>query len=371
MENIKKFDKAPERNKLANMRGVIYFKEDGETIHMLRLLSDTIDARGIVNVLDFGDKTKRPIPASMLEEYTPLEPDGFFTVNIVSVVKSDGTEDRDIVCTINKILEIKYVGDMKPFAICRQSCNDIFHALTVSEEDQIHAGLAVNRENCPTNFDYLSLLACNGMIQTDSINFYRMDTVDDILDLINTTPYDATLLKLYKTHIKYKKRFFKENAEYDQGWCRNLRTLLKVNNFQVDINDMLGITDVDFEIPKYIIKKSFTTDDGTVVEYDSFNDDLRMWLSSIYKINIKDITVLEYFFDIDLSQFNNHMYTFMRDKNKKLYFITFVPEGSYLNSDLEAKLNEMDFSTQFKLSYYNKYESQSNSTNVRTFRVKE
>jgi hypothetical protein len=371
MEDIKKFNKAPERNKLANMKGVIYFKENEDSIHMIRLLSDTVNEKGIVNILDFADKTRRPIPATLLEEYKPLEPDGFFTANIVTVIKSDGTEDRDVICTINKMLEIKYVGDMKPYAICRQSCNDIFHALTVSEEDQIHTGVSVNRDDCPTNFDYLSLLACNGMIQTDSINFYRMDTVEDILSLFSTAQYDATLLKLYKTHIKYKKRFFKENAEYDQGWCRNLKTLLKTNNFQSDINEMLGIIDIDFNIKDYLVKKSFTADDGTDVEYDSMNDELRIWFSSIMNINIKDSTALEYFFDIDLSDFNNHMYTFIRNNDKKLFFVTFIPEGQYLGSDLETEANKMDFSTKFKLCYFDKYNSESNSTNIRTFKVKE
>lgn len=370
-ENIKKFDKAPERNKLANMRGVIFFKEDGDNINMIRLLSDSVDKRGIVNILDYADKSRRPIPAKTLEEYKPLEPDGFFTANIVTVSTSDGKEERDVVCTINKILEIKYVGDMKPYAICRQSCTDIFYNLLIKDESEMIAGLSVNRDNCPTNFDYLSLLACNGMVQTDSINFYRMDTIDDILDLINTTQYDATLLKLYKSHIKYEKRFFKENANYDKGWCRNLKTLLKVNNFQSDINEMLGIIDIDFDITNYLMKKSFTADDGTDVEYDSMNDELRVWFSSIMNMNIKDSTVLEYFFDIDLSQFNNHMYTFIRNNDKKLFFITFIPEGQYLGSDLEAEANKMDFSTKFKLSYFNKYNSESNSTNIRTFKVKD
>lgn len=348
-------NKAPEKNKLSKLRGIIFFKEEEDIIKMIRLLSDTVDEKGNVIVMDYKDKSRFSIPSEGLKEYKPLEPDGFFTANIVNVTTVDGKEEKDVVVTINKMLEVKYVGDMKPYAICRQSITDIFYNLLCKDESEMIAGLSVNRDNCPTNFDYISLLACNGLIKSDNINFYRIDTIEDILDLFDTVQYDATLRKIYKDHITHEKRFFKENDNYDKGWCRDLKTLLTVNNFQSDINDMLGIIDIDFDITKYLEKKSFTADDGTDVEYDSMNDELRIWFSSIMNISIKDSTILKYFFDIDLSEFNNHMYSFVRNNDKSLYFVTFIPDGKYLESDLEAQAKQMDFSTKFKLSYYNKY----------------
>lgn len=345
-------NKEPEK-KLSNVRGIIFFKEEEDNIKMVRVLSDTMTEKVIV--MDYADKSRFTMAAEDLKEYKPLEPDGFFTANIVNVTTTEGKEEKDVVVTINKMLEVKYIGDMKPYAICRQSITDIFYNLLCKEESDMIAGLSVNRDNCPTNFDYLSLLACNGLDKSVSVNFYRIDTVEDILDLFDTMQFDATLRKMYKEHIKYKKKFYKENADYDEGWCRDLKTLLKVNNFQSDINDMLGIIDIDFDITNYLEKKSFTANDGTVVEYDSMNDELRTWFSSIMNISIKDSTILKYFFDIDLSEFNNHMYSFIRNNNKDIYFVTFIPEGQFLGSDLEAQANKMDFSTKFKLSYYDKY----------------
>lgn len=355
-----------EKKNLSNMKGIIYFKDSEEKeneIQMIRLVSDTVSDKDTVIVYDYGSKTRQKMPASELKNWKALEPDGFFTTNIVTVTTTDGTEEKDVIVTINKILEMKYMHDMKPYAICRQSITDIFYNLLCSDESQMIAGLSVNRDNCPTNFDYLSLLACNNLEQCDCVNFYRVDTIDDILELINTQMYDATLRKMYIDHIKCEKRFFKENDDYDKGWCRNLKTLLKVNNFQSDINDMLGIIDVEFDLSKYLIKKNFNAPDGTEVEYDAINDDLRAWLSSVSKINIKDTAVVEYFFDIDLSEYNNNLYSFIRDTSKKLYFITFVPEGSYHESDLESSMNQVDFSTQFRLSYFNKYEESKITTN--------
>jgi hypothetical protein len=139
----------------------------------------------------------------------------------------------------------------------------------------------------------------------------------------------------------------------DHGWCRNLDILLKSNSFRSDINQMLGITDIGFILKPYIIEKELPGKDGE--KYDSLTDDVRMWLSSIYKLNITDTTVLKYDHDIDLVEFKESKYFLLRDTTNVLYLVVYNENGEKFEADLDALANQYDFSTKFKLDFYSKY----------------
>ena len=66
------------------------------------------------------------------------------------------------------------------------------------------------------------------------------------------------------------------------------------------------------------------------------DDDMKLWLASIYKLALADITVLEYNHDINLAEFNNARYFLLRDSEKKLYLVVYTLNGEYHQSDLEA-----------------------------------
>jgi hypothetical protein len=91
------------------------------------------------------------------------------------------------------------------------------------------------------------------------------------------------------------------------------------------------------------------------MEYDTVTPDLKVWLAGTFKTSINDITVLKYDHDIDLADFNNASYFFLRDINKQLWFCVYTVEGEYLKSDLEAQYNKMDVSDKYRLDFYNKY----------------
>ena len=90
--------------------------------------------------------------------------------------------------------------------------------------------------------------------------------------------------------------------------------------------------------------------------YKAAREDFKCWLSSIYKININEANFLEYDHDINLGDFNNAKYFLFRDTtNNKLYLCVYTEAGEYFEDDLIAKSKEMDFSTKFKIDFYNKY----------------
>lgn len=339
--------------RLQSMIGYKFFKENKDSINMLRLVHVKKYKNGNpaqVTVKDEATGEIKKIDVKDLKGYTPLEPDGIITFNIAYI---DDNKERikDVIVTIIKFLNVK-IGDKVPFAVCRQNITDIFYNLLCKDESEMIAGLSVNQNNCPTNFDFRKMLICDGIEYTDFINFYRMDTLEDIYSMIKESKFDNILKVNFETFSRANnipEMLFKKHYK---GWCSNLRTLLKENNFQSDINEMLGITDVGFDISKYIIVKTLPTDNS---EYTSITKELQDWLCHIYKINIKEITVLKYGHDINLADFNNSRYFILRDNTNNLYLFVYTLDGEYHELDLQNKSDKKDFSTEFRINFYNKY----------------
>ena len=351
-----------------NLNGIKYFKEVDDHIEMIRIYyaGNTQDNKELTHVyiIDEATKEKSKISVEELKDWTPLEPDGYITFNIVDVKTSNDKVQKDVLVTIQRIDQIKYAHNIRPFAICRQSITDIFASLVCTSEEPDIVGLAVNENDCPANFDYMMMLACNGIEKSDHFNFYRSDTLErDILPMINTTDYDLALDKLFLTAIKNEPNapLLEMQAKVWKGWNRSLSGLLKENNFQADIDEMFGITKVQFDIVPYLEKRKLPTNEE--VEYDAPTEDLRLWLSSVFKINISDATVLEFNHDINLGDFQNSTYFFLRDIKDQLYFVVYNVAGEYLEADLEAKRKEHDFSTNFRIEFYNKYNRNINNDN--------
>ena len=86
-------------------------------------------------------------------------------------------------------------------------------------------------------------------------------------------------------------------------------------------------------------------------------DDLTEWVRSIFKINIKDNTVLEYDLDINLAEFNNARYFIFRDKTKKLFLVVYTIDGEYKEAELEQENEKKSFSDEYRIKFYNKYNS--------------
>ena len=292
------------------------------------------------------------IPVNELKGYNVLESDGMFMISRVRVDDGHGHKSQDVIVSISKTLELQ-CGLMKPYAVCRQCINDVFYNLISQGEDDVLAGLAINRDNCPTNFDFGIMMTCNKVFYTDVVYFYREDTIEDILKFVHEREYDNVLETLYNRHLQKchdpKGRIMKSHA----GWCRNLRTLLKENNFQTDIDNMLGITTVDFRFGDYVYEKPLP--DPTKGGYYTVTDDMKLWLSGIFRLALNDVTVLEYNHDINLADLNNTRYFIIRSSDKKLYICVYTLNGEYLESDLQDEFEKKSFVDEWRINFVNKY----------------
>ena len=307
-----------------------------------------------------GDSgAKKYIKKEDLKQYKILEPDGVLSLSIVSLKDSDGKVVKDVIVTCAKYLEMK-IGVLRPYAICRQNITDIFANLICTTSDNDVVGLSCNRDDCPTNFDMGMMLISDEVLKYEFVNFYRNDTLEDIFKFVDTREYDMVLTGLYTTHCKYSDDPSAAFKKKDKGWCKDLKTLLQDNNFQADINQMLGITDIAFDLSEYIYEKPLPDPDKG--NYYTLPEDLKIWLAGTFKVSINDLTVIEYDYDINLADFNNANYFFLRDTTKTLYMIVYTTAGKYHLSDLEDMYNKKDFTTKWRIDFYNKYNNKNNVT---------
>lgn len=347
--------------KLYGMVGYKLFKENEDgSVHMVRIVgmhrpfkltSSTKDPAEI-KILDYDTMQTKKVRVDTLQEYHPLTPDGILTGSVVTMQDKAGNVSKDVIISGAKQLDLKINPKAMPFCACRQSITDIFNNLQIRQESDMLVGLSVNQNDCPANFEYKMMFMQSGVEFFEVINFYRTDVLEDIYPMMDMKKYDAVLENLYMEHInsigKPELQFKREHG----GWCKNLKTLLEQNNFQTDLNEMLGITQVDFTLSQYFEERE--SEDKKFV-YNVLNDEARMWLSLTYAINIKEATVLEFDHDINLADFNDNKYFLIRDNKNILYLITYITEGEFYEEDLVQKAKELDFSTKFKLKFYNKY----------------
>ena len=346
-----------------NMIGYKIFKEEDDKLILYRIIkikkSETSNQTISIKVKDLNSNEIKKLKLDDIKGFTPLEPDGYITFNCVNI-NTDNEIVKDVIVTASKFLNLK-IGDTLPYAICRQSITDIFYNLLCKDEGDMIVGLSVNQDDCPSNFDFPILLSCDGIDFSESIHYYRTDTIeDDILPIISIYKYNEILFENFKKHIAASNDKSGAFRKQDKGWCKDLNTLLLENTFQSDVDQMLGITAVKFKIEDELIEQELSNGE----KYFSFNDTTREWLSSIFKINIKKTTVIEYDYDVDTVEFKNTRYLLLRDNTKKLYLVVYTLDKEELEIDLIDKANESDFSTKYRLDFYNKYNQYNKKENI-------
>jgi uncharacterized protein YfcZ (UPF0381/DUF406 family) len=343
------------------MIGYKLFKvdEENDKVHMLRIvdmhrpfkITDSTKDPSEITIYDYEDDTRKKVRVDSLKEYSPLKPDGIMTFSIVTIRDEMGKPCNDVIVTASKFLNIELKLSNIPYAVCRQNINDIFYSHFAADENDTLVGLAVNQDTCPSNFDYRIMFAADEISRNDFINFYRSDTLDDILKLIKVNKYNEVLKNLFLRHIKYLKKPELQFKSEVGGWCRDLKTLLTENNFQADINQMLDIMQVDFNLSDYFDTATKTTSTGEAISYTIANNELMYWLSIQFKANMSEVAILEYDHDINLGSFQNSNYIFIRDNTDKLYFAVYKVFGEYFEKELEEKAKRLDFSTKFKMAF--------------------
>lgn len=347
--------------KLIAMTGCKLFRVDENNVaRLIRITHVNTNSKKeptSVTIINEDGKTET-IKPEKLKGYTPLEPDGILTINAVDIADERGVSSKDVIVTATKYSDA-VSGRPFPFAICRQSITNLFYNLAVKDESEMRVGMSLNQLNCPAGFDIGLMIASNNIEKSDFINFYINEKIEDVLCLIPLTKYNMILKDLLSKHAKAANNPNINFKKEDKGWCRDVKTLLDMNGFQNDVNEMLNITDIEFNISEYIEKKPIPNNEEGL-EYYAANKEFLEFLSYCTKKNIVDASVIDYDYDIDLEKFQNTDHFLLRDTEDKVYVILMVIEGEYHEDDLLSKEKIQDITTKFRLKFYQTINQNSN-----------
>lgn len=298
-----------------------------------------------------------------LSKYTPLQPNGFIMITDAWANDRSGNKYDDIIITLYDYNHIKILGDKAPYAVCRQSINDIFYNVIRTDPNLEVVGCCVSKETIPPNLQISDFLACSGVYEYQMVNYYIEDTVESVLECVDVDKPNNILLNLFKAHMEAKNTnnplfdFDLCNDRQNDGWCRNIATLLHENNFATDFDTLRSIQALDFELDPYIIKG-----DGTDIP-DELDEEIVAFLSRTYKIPIEKVYIMTYGHDIDLADFAEQPYMLFRDSKDITYLALYINTGKYLSSELEEKYNQISPSDKIRLAFYNKYQGLSGDIN--------
>lgn len=332
--------------------GYKFFKENEDGSFELIRIIDIDDFNDKIKIKNIEDGSTKTIPYKTLTGYTPLEPYGFMIFSKVSI-KSEEETLHDVIVSMYKHLDVK-LNINEPYAICRQSITDFFYTIISNDPSQEIVGVSCSRDNCPTNIPYEIMGSCDEVLKCTFVNLYITDTINDILECIDTKSFDTTLKKLYDKHMKSVNPLYipVDNPQKSHmGWCPTLKLLLDENNVITDLDVMRNITAVDFDLSKELVKVS----NNSGVEIDSLNNEALQFINYTFRINAVNTMVLEYNVDIDLADFNNMNYILLRDNTDKTYIVSYTVDGEYIQKDLEEENSKLGAGDKLRLAFYNKY----------------
>lgn len=265
------------------------------------------------------------------EKYTKLIPDGYITFNIVTL----GNNLKDVMVLVNRKKDID-AGVGLPYAVCRQCVIDLF-AKQLSPDNVDYVGISISQDSCPADVQFENYLACESIKKSECIAFYIGDKLDNILYVLkNEKEYDQVLEELNESHCMYLAQnnsliadIYKKKDEVD-GYCKSLRQLLKLNNFDYDLHMAFGIIPLDLPFEDSMNSLAVKDISGNY----TLNIISKSVLNSILMVTIDKSLVVKFGKDIDLSAIKRR-YCLVSDKNNDVYLVAYTISGKF-HPDIEG-----------------------------------
>ena len=231
-----------------------------------------------------------------LKNYRGLKSDYVITVSVVKNKLSDLSEEDVIVCMFKEIGSI-------PMIVCRQFVSTELGELT--NDGKIHLGACVSVDSFDksTINKYAAFMAMDGIIEYSVINGYINDTPEDILKFINIKTELKSSEVLKSIYDKYSDKF--------SGLSKSVADLLKQNNFWREVDRMLNIVDVNFEI-----------------RHNTIEEEQLVVLENYIHHAMLNVDVVEYRKDINPDDIKTD-FLLVRDISGKVYLVNYV-QGKFI-----------------------------------------
>ena len=303
-EKVPRDNKDTDKSVIKNyIIGTKYYKFIEEELSMIRLLgikdadAYAVDANG----------TKCIMSKAEFDSYRELSPDGYIRYCIVD--QEENVQDVEVLFYRRK----DFTAEKKlPFAVCRQNLPDFFKRYEIvdlvsgdiddyikevkNDKGAVFVGCSISQESCPSDIEFAMLFENTGRHQMILTACYLEDTLDDLLKLVSSVPYDDVLRTLQEQYEKYSEGRCK-------GTCSTLKELLESKRFINDVYRGFREVKVDFDYePELMAKLTQEIEDiGKSPILDS------VWIPFDREVNLQDM---------------KDEYLIVRDASNKLWIVS-------------------------------------------------
>lgn len=317
--------------------GVKYFRYvSDDEVEIIRILNDS-NPNEFKYKFDGSSIRGRITKEKLEEDYCKLTPDGVIYFNIVDV-----GELEDVMIMGYRTKDINEKSNF-PWMVCRQCITDIFANTINPDYNNLIAGVAISQDTLPEKIPMETILTCDGIKKSVCVSIYMDDTLNDILSLIKTKPYDTVLYNLFADHVRYKyKGKIKEHMskELIDGYSKSLKNLMVDNEFMYEFYRGFGIFPVTFDI----------TDDE--INSGTLCVSHKIILSNLIMRKIEYAVVIPFSKNIDLSKIERD-YMLLMDAKDKLYIIGYSWEEE-MEINIERIETEENISKMIRIPGYDK-----------------
>lgn len=339
--------------------GNIYYQyvEETDSFDLFRITK--IQNGNTVTCMINGDpkNTKKFNLLELKKNYPQLCSNYVMTVSRVSVgVSPTGEVIEDIVIMLYK----RTASDTEftaPDVVCRQGISDVFYEPYCNQKENPMVGVSITPETTPAGYEFKHFYeAFDNILDSVIINLYMTDTLDTIVSLIRPSKWDDIPLNLLKARHKYKcnndfmysiKHKADEIPDEVDGYCKDVKTLLKTNNFMYDFYALYRIVEVTFKIE--------WNDDG--INYP-LPEDQKEALQDLYEVNMDKTIVGPYDYSIDLDTIKMP-YVLVVDNTGVLYIIGYTRSANEYVKVVDTSITESIATINEQLAkivnVYNKY----------------
>lgn len=319
--------------------GCKYYKMVGkDDCELIRVMDAKQQDAGIgITYREESGKISMMSASKLINEYTKLIPDGVISFVICNMTATNGTKQKKY----KDILVFTHTSDdinnkRTPSVICRQNIIDINYLMSTGEANTDYVGACVSRNDFPNESNYNSLTMANSVDKMWSVNFYITDTILDIVEILGS--YRESLINKvledgFQEYLKSRKGFDVGQKSMN-GHCRDLKTLLEINNYQYTHDQIMNILPVKISVEDYLEH----VDEGNGIEYDKLNKELTSELEYLFGMKISRAIAIVYDHDIDLTKIPTNSMVMLRDDKGKVWLIKVTAEGKFSEAEYDAEL---------------------------------
>ena len=267
--------------------GEKYYKETEYGAEILRVLTDSNPNMIKCSVNNSLSRIKIS-PERLAKEYIKITPHATIAFSIAKV-----GELEDVIIMVHRKEDIEHKKTF-PYIVCRQCITDLFANTINPNYNNLITGFCVSEESLPEKVPMETILACDGMIESEMIAVYMNDNLQDILKMVKPKKYDTALYNLFVDHIRYKyKDKQKDYLSRDivDGYSRTLKGLMQDNEFMYEFNRGFGIYPLTIDVSREELEKNSLSPYNTMV----LSNVLLRWdwgVSSNFSINTPCIDIL-------------------------------------------------------------------------------